>query len=66
MLNPFQAGRILGLLLLDGTASVLGPLGIYLLDRLGTAGAGGLLGAALGLWAIVPLAVARTWLAHRD
>jgi ABC-type transport system involved in multi-copper enzyme maturation permease subunit len=66
VLNPFQAGRILGLLLIDGTASVLGPLGAYLLGRLGQTGAAGLLAAALGLWAIVPLAVARTWLARRD
>lgn len=58
VVDPFTAARTASLLLLDASGGVLGPTGIYLVDRLGREGAvGGLLGVVL-IWAAVPLVAA--------
>jgi ABC-type transport system involved in multi-copper enzyme maturation permease subunit len=64
--NPIEAARVGALLLLDATGSALGPLGLYLLDRLGREGAVAGLWAALALWGVGALALARFALGRRD
>lgn len=64
--NPIGAGRVAALLLLDASGSVLGPLGMYLLDRLDREGALALLGGALAAWIVVPVGLASLALSRRD
>lgn len=64
--NPFEAGRILGLLMLDGGTESLGTIGSYLTDTLGTTGAALACGASLLAWTAAGLAVARAGLRRRD
>jgi Cu-processing system permease protein len=66
LLNPVEVARILALLLLDPTLDVLGPVGGFLAARLGTAGAAGLLLAALAAWTVGPLLVALALFETRD
>jgi Cu-processing system permease protein len=47
LLNPVQQARVLGTLSLSARLEVLGPVGIYALDRFGQAGTVGLLAAVL-------------------
>jgi ABC-type transport system involved in multi-copper enzyme maturation permease subunit len=56
--SPLQAGRIVGLLLIDPAGAVLGPLGAWILAAVGREGAIVLLAVGLGLWILVPLLVA--------
>jgi ABC-type transport system involved in multi-copper enzyme maturation permease subunit len=65
-LNPIQAGRILGLLVIDPSGATLGTLGTYLVGRLGAGGAGILLGLALAAWSAATILVAGWWLRRRD
>jgi Cu-processing system permease protein len=58
LLNPVEIARLLALLALDPTLEVLGPVGGFLVARLGPAGVTGLLLGALGVWLLGPLAVA--------
>jgi Cu-processing system permease protein len=58
LLNPVQVARLLALLLLDPSLEVLGPVGGFLISRLGPAGATSLLLGALGAWIGGPLLLA--------
>lgn len=64
--DPLTAARAGALLLLDADGGVLGPLGQYLLARLGPDGSIALLGAAVAAWTAVPLALATVVLRRRD
>lgn len=64
--NPLQAARLAALLLLDAGATMLGPLGSYLVGRLGAAGSIGLLGVVLAAWTVVPLGLGIRTLRGRD
>lgn len=66
LVNPLQAARVLALLLLDAGGSVLGPLGLYLLERFGYPGSLGMLAGAILAWVVAPVAVASYFLARRD
>lgn len=57
LLNPVQQARVLGTLALSARLNVLGPVGVFGLDRFGLNGLTGLLLAVLVLTAVVPLAV---------
>lgn len=65
LVNPIEAGRVLVLLLLEGTAA-LGPFGAYLSDRLGRPGAITLLGSSLMAWTAGPLLLAVAVTRRRD
>ncbi|HLK09767.1 MAG TPA: ABC transporter permease [Candidatus Binatia bacterium] len=56
LLNPVQQARVLGTLALTDRLDVLGPVGMFGLDRFGAAGLVAVLGAALLALAVVPLA----------
>lgn len=64
--NPLQAARVLALLLLDASGSVLGPVGAYLLMRFDHLGAVALLAVDLAAWIGAPLGGAILLLRHRD
>jgi Cu-processing system permease protein len=66
LVNPIEIGRVAALLMLDASGGALGPVGIYLREGMGDAGALGLLAAALATWVAVPLAVASWVLGRRD
>lgn len=66
LFNPVEVARILALLLLDPTLEVLGPVGGFLVARLGSAGAAGLLLAALAAWTVGPLVLALALFEARD
>lgn len=66
LLNPVEVARILALLLLDPTLDVLGPVGGFLVARLGSAGAAGLLLASLAAWTVGPLVLALALFETRD
>lgn len=63
LVNPLEAARVLGLLVLDGTSNV-GSFGTHLEAMLGRSGAIRLLVGVLAWWTLVPLAVA-SWVTHR-
>jgi Cu-processing system permease protein len=64
VLNPLESIRILALVALDHGA--LGPFGVYLFDRFGTAGAAAILGSAVTAWIVVPALLAGVVLKRRD
>jgi Cu-processing system permease protein len=66
LLNPVEIARVLALLLLDPSLEVLGPVGGYVVARLGPSGAAGLLAASLAAWIAGPLAVALAVFETRD
>lgn len=66
LLNPVEVARILALRLLDPTLEVLGPVGGYLIARLGPAGAVVLLLLTLAGWTVAPLAFALVRFESRD
>ncbi len=66
LLNPVQVARILALLLLDPTLEVLGPVGGFLVSRMGGAGAAALLLGALSAWIAGPLLCAIGLFERRD
>jgi len=66
LLNPVEAVRILAILRLEPDAQILGPLGSYLSNELGTALSAGLLLAALVAWVAAPLALAVRVFARQD
>jgi len=55
LLNPVEQARVLGTLALSDRLDVLGPVGLFGLDRLGAAGLAGLLVAVLVAATAVPL-----------
>jgi ABC-type transport system involved in multi-copper enzyme maturation permease subunit len=65
IVNPLEAARVLGLLVIEGAAA-LGPFGSYLMATLGRSGAIGMLGGVLVGWTAVPLAVAGVVTSRRD
>lgn len=66
LVNPIEAARVTGLLLLDASGSALGTMGIYLDDNIGRAGSLALLATSLLLWVLVPVGVAAYVLGRRD
>jgi Cu-processing system permease protein len=64
--NPLETGRVLALLLIDGTGAALGPAGDFITTRLGVVPAMALLAAILAAWIVVPLLLAGRVLAGKD
>lgn len=64
--NPVEAVRILAVLSLEPDLQVLGPLGAYVTEEVGTSTGTALLIAALAAWTIAPLLAAIQVLADRD
>jgi Cu-processing system permease protein len=64
LLNPLEAIRLLALMVTDSSA--LGPFGVYMFDRFGTAGTAGILGGAVASWIIVPALIAGRIMRRRD
>ena len=58
VLNPIDAGRVLGVLALEPDLYMLGPAGAYLTTRLGQAGTAAVLVTAIGAWAVLPVLAA--------
>ena len=58
VLNPIDAGRVLGVLALEPDLYMLGPAGAYLTTRLGPAGTAAVLVTAIGAWAVLPVLAA--------
>jgi Cu-processing system permease protein len=57
-LNPIDAARVLGVLLLEPDLYLLGPAGAYLMARLSPAGAAAVLLASLAVWSVLPVVAA--------
>ena len=55
--NPVECVRIFFVLSLKPDLEVLGPLGSYVVNEVGTASAVGLLSGMLVLWIVVPMMV---------
>jgi Cu-processing system permease protein len=64
--NPFEAGRVAALLMIDARGAVLGPLGTFLLSRLEFAGTIAVLAGSIAAWTALPLFAARLLLRSRD
>ena len=58
VLNPIDAGRVLGVLALEPDLYMLGPAGAYLTARLGPAGTAAVLVTAIGAWSVLPVLAA--------
>lgn len=58
VLNPIDAGRVLGVLALEPDLYMLGPAGAYLTTRLGPAGTAAVLVTAISAWAVLPVLAA--------
>lgn len=58
LFNPVQVARLLALLLLDPSLEILGPVGGFLVARLGATATAGLLVTALAAWIGAPLLAA--------
>ena len=57
-LNPIDAARVLGVLLLEPDLYLLGPAGAYLMARLSPAGAAAGLLTSLAIWSVLPVVAA--------
>lgn len=55
LLNPVEAVRIIAVMSLEPDLEILGPLGAYLTERLGTAKSTTLLSGAIAVWIVAPL-----------
>lgn len=64
--NPLQAARLLALLAFDASATILGPLGAYLLNTLGRLGAFALLASVMLAWTVSTILSASVILGRRD
>jgi Cu-processing system permease protein len=64
--NPLSAGRVAALLLIDERGTVLGPVGTFLMSRLGLSGTLALLAAMVTAWTAGSLLAARQVLSWRD
>jgi ABC-type transport system involved in multi-copper enzyme maturation permease subunit len=64
--DPIESARVAALLVLNDGGTVLGPVGQYLLDRLGQAGSIGILLVSLAAWVVGCLALAVRSLARGD
>ncbi len=56
--NPVEATRLLAVLSVEPDLQILGPLGAYMVDRLGTKTSAVLLLLSLAAWSLAPLCVA--------
>lgn len=56
--NPVEATRLLAVLSVEPDLQILGPLGSYMIDRLGTTTSAVLLLLSLAAWSVAPLAIA--------
>jgi len=66
LLNPVEVARVLALLLLDPSLEILGPVGGYMVARLGAPGATWLLLGSLVAWVVGPLVIALAVFEGRD
>lgn len=66
LIDPFQAARMIALLALDGSGAALGPIGAYLLLRLGSVLAGAAGVTILVAWIVLPLLAATVLVRRRD
>ena len=66
VLNPVEAIRIIAVMSLEPDLEILGPLGAYLTERLGTATSATLLGGSVAVWTVAPLAAAAYFLRNQD
>lgn len=66
LLNPVESVRLLAVMSIEPDLEILGPLGSYLSETLGTRGSTGLLAAAVAAWTAVPLAIAARVLSRQD
>lgn len=64
--NPIECVRILAIMSLEPDLEVLGPLGSYVANEVGTAAGITLLGSMLAVWALAPLAAALAVARTRD
>lgn len=66
LLNPVEAVRILAILRLEPDARILGPLGSYMSNELGTGLSAGMLLTSLAAWVALPLTLAARLFARQD
>lgn len=64
LLNPLESIRLLALMATDSSA--LGPFGVYMFDRFGTAGTAAILGGGVASWILVPALIAARVMRGRD
>jgi hypothetical protein len=64
--NPVEAVRILAILRLEPELQILGPLGAYLSNELGTAVSTVLLLGSLSFWTVAPLAASAHLFRRQD
>lgn len=64
LINPLESIRLLAFTLTD--AAALGPFGVYMADRFGTAGTAGILGTAVVAWIVFPAWLAVRTMRRRD
>jgi Cu-processing system permease protein len=61
LLNPIEIVRVLAIMNLEPDLTALGPFGSYLMEDMGRGTATAVLGVALAVWVITPMAIA-TWI----
>jgi ABC-type transport system involved in multi-copper enzyme maturation permease subunit len=64
--NPLQAGRILALLAFDASATILGPVGAFLVDTAGQSLAAFFLAGVMVAWTVATIWLGATVLRRRD
>ncbi len=64
--NPVESVRILAIMSLESNLEVLGPVGSYLTERLGTMTSVILLSSAVVAWTVAPLVAAAQVFRHQD
>lgn len=64
--NPIECVRILAIMSLESDLEVLGPLGSYVANEVGTGTGAALLAGMLAVWAVTPLAAALAVARTRD
>ncbi|MCC7363354.1 MAG: ABC transporter permease [Dehalococcoidia bacterium] len=64
--NPVESIRLLAIMSMEPDLEILGPLGAYLTEEIGTATSVGMLIAGVAAWTVAPLAIAARWFAHQD
>lgn len=64
--DPLTSGRVAALLLLDAAGGVVGPTGLYLIERVGREGSIAVLLAVVVAWTAVPLLVATAAVDRRE
>jgi ABC-type transport system involved in multi-copper enzyme maturation permease subunit len=64
--NPLQAGRILALLAFDASATILGPVGAFLVDSAGRGLAALFLTGVMVAWTVATIWLGAAFLRRRD